>query len=139
MSVFTIQSTPLKLFYFLFYLYFFLVSIFSYLLAFNLFLCFWKGGRKRWREERGKNQEIERGRKIKWRDKKICGFMLLNIELFVQVLRFWQTSICFEIYIDMPCYWWQAMKLHHEWWYNVIVPRTKSHDVILLPLLSCEL
>jgi hypothetical protein len=26
----------------------------------NLFLYFWKGGRQRWREERGRNQEIER-------------------------------------------------------------------------------
>ncbi len=53
----------------------------------------------------GKNQEIEREEeKTNGETKKNCGFMLLNIELFVQVLRLWRTSICFEIYIDMPCY-----------------------------------
>jgi hypothetical protein len=39
----------------------------------------------------GRNQEIERGRKNKWRGKNNCGCMLLNIELLVQVLRLWQT------------------------------------------------
>ncbi len=92
--------------------------------------------RREWKKPRNK----ERGRKNKWRDKKICGFMLHNIELFVQVWRLWWTPICFEIYIDLPCYWRQALKLHHEWWYNVIVPRTKiTWCDILLPLLSCAI
>jgi hypothetical protein len=41
--------------------------------------------RREWKKPRNK----ERGRKNKWRDKKICGFMLHNIELFVQVWRLW--------------------------------------------------
>jgi len=56
------------------------------------------------RREGKKPRNRERGRKNKWRDKKDCGLMLLNIEIFVQVLRLWQTSIYFEIYIDLPCY-----------------------------------
>jgi len=43
-----------------------------------------KDGEKR----RGRNKEIERGRKNIWKDKKNFECMLFNIELFVHVLRF---------------------------------------------------
>jgi len=59
----------------------------SYLLAFNLFLCFWKGGRQRWREERGRNREIEREEeKTNGETKKIVDWCCLTLRY---LFRFW--------------------------------------------------